>query len=99
MKILAIIDLVENIVQFMNFSIKLISKLVKLHQFSKNALTENFDTETVTNHLVLLNNKLKDKIIIADNEVLNNLCESCDVVVRKLLKTLNKVKMKDKKEK
>lgn len=57
---LTIIGLVGNIVQLVDFSGKLISKSTELYQSSEGALAENIYTETVTNHLDLLNNKLKN---------------------------------------
>jgi hypothetical protein len=60
-------------------------------------LAENVDTGTATNHLVLLNNKLKDTATAASDGVLKNLCESCDAVARELLGGLDKVKVEDKK--
>jgi hypothetical protein len=60
METLAIIGLVGNIVQFVVFSGKLISKSTELYRSSEGALAEHIDIETVTSHLVLLNSKLKD---------------------------------------
>src|SRR5438046_1375051 len=60
METLAVIGLIGNIVQFIDFSGKLISNSSQLYKSSKGALPDNIDTETATNHLVLLNRKLKD---------------------------------------
>jgi hypothetical protein len=82
MEILATIALVGNTLQFVDFSAMLISKSVELDQSSKGELTEHVDIQTVTNHLVLLNNKLKDTATTVGDGVLKNLCESCDVLLR-----------------
>jgi hypothetical protein len=59
-EILAAIGFVRNIIEFVDFSSNLISKTAQLYQSNKGALVEKIDVETATNHLVLLNNKLKD---------------------------------------
>ena len=54
MEPLTIIRLVGNIVQFVDFSGKLISKSTELYRSGEGALAENIDTETATTHLVWL---------------------------------------------
>jgi len=99
METLAVISLVGNIIQFVDFSGKLISKSVQLCQSSEGALVENIDTETATNHLILLNDKLKDTATSTGDKALQDLCEACLTVARELLDALDKVKVKGKHEK
>jgi hypothetical protein len=93
MEALAIIGLVGNIVQFVDFSGKLISKSTELYRSSEGALAENIDIEMATNHLVLLNSKLKDAAAATGDSALENLCKSCNTAAEKLLDALDKVKV------
>jgi hypothetical protein len=96
---LTIIGLVGNIVQLVDFSGKLISKSTELYQSSEGALAENIDTETVTNHLVLLNNKLKNAATTTGDSALERLCKSCGTAADELLAALDNVKVKGKQTK
>ena len=96
---LTIISLVGNIVQFVDFSGKLISKSTKLYQSSEGALAENIDTETATNHLVLLNNKLKNAATTTGDGALERLYKSYGAAADELLAALDKVKVKGKQDK
>ncbi|KAF2175016.1 hypothetical protein K469DRAFT_756484 [Zopfia rhizophila CBS 207.26] len=95
METLAIIGLVGNIVQFVDFSGKLIAKSTELYRSSEGALLENIDAETATNHLVLLNNKLQDTATTASDEALKRLCESCKSTANELLAALDGVKVNE----
>jgi hypothetical protein len=99
MEILAIIGLVGNIVQFVDFSGKLISKSAELYQSSEDALAENIDTETVTKHLLILNKKLKDTANATGDAPLQRLCVSCHAVAIDLLVALDEVKAKGEQKK
>jgi hypothetical protein len=96
---LSTIGLVGNIVQFVDFGSKLISKSVELYRSTEGALDENLDTETATNHLKDLNEKLKNGAKATGDTTLKDLCEACDKVARELLEALGKVKVKGKHEK
>jgi len=96
METLAIIGLVGNVVQFVNFGGKLLAKSTELYRSSEGALAENINTETATNHLVLLNNKLKDAATATSDDALKRLCELCKSTADELLAALNKVKVNDK---
>lgn len=58
MEALAAIGLVRNIVQFVDFSGKLISKSIQLHHSYDGALIENVDTENAAKHLMVLTDLL-----------------------------------------
>jgi hypothetical protein len=96
MEVLSIIGLVGNIVQFIDFSSKLIAETTKLYRSNENALAENIDVETATSHLVLLNNKIKDAATITSDDVLRRLCESCQSTADELLAVLNNIKVDSK---
>jgi hypothetical protein len=96
MEVLAIVGLVSNIVQFVDFGCKLTSKSVELYQSSSGMLAENIDTEAATNHLVILNDKIKDGAVAADNGALKDLCISCGATAAELLAVLGKVKVQGK---
>jgi hypothetical protein len=59
-------------------------------------LAENINIETATNHLVLLNNKIKDAVVIASDDTLKRLCDSCKSIADELLAALDKVKISGK---
>jgi hypothetical protein len=99
METLAIIGLVGNIVQFVDYSGKLISKSTELYRSSEGALAENIDTETATNHLVLLNSKLQNSAATTGDSTLESLCKSCSTAADQLLAALDKVKVKGKQDK
>ncbi|OCK72799.1 hypothetical protein K432DRAFT_430890, partial [Lepidopterella palustris CBS 459.81] len=99
METLAIIGLIGNIVQFIDFSGKLIAESTELYRSSEGALAENIDAETATNHLVLLSNKIKDAATTTTSgDALKTLCESCESTAEKLLAALNKVKVNGKQD-
>jgi tetratricopeptide (TPR) repeat protein len=99
METLAVIGLVGNIVQFVDFSGKLVSKSAELYRSSEGALAENSDIETAINHLVLINNKLKDAATTTGDSALQSLCKSCGTTADQLLAVLDKVKVKGKQDK
>jgi hypothetical protein len=99
METLAVIGLIGNIVQFVDFSGKLISKSIQLYQSSDGVLTENINTETATNHLIRLNNKLENAANATGDKALHSLCKSCGVVAVELLRTLDKLKVEGEKKK
>ena len=83
METLVIIRLFGNVFQFVDFGGKLIAMSTELYQSSEGALAENIDVETATNHLLLLNNKLKDAATTTGDNTLKRLCESCKVHCRR----------------
>jgi hypothetical protein len=95
METLAAIGLVGNIVQFVDFSQKLISNSIQLYHSYDGALAENIDVETVTNDLLILNKKLKDDATTVGDGALQSLCLCCEKAGEDLVKVLNKVKVKD----
>lgn len=90
METLAVIGLVGNIVQFVDFGSKLILKSVQLYQPGDGVLTVNIDTETATNHLIRLNSKLENAANATGDKALETLCKLCSAVATELLGALNK---------
>ncbi|KAH0543424.1 hypothetical protein FGG08_002282 [Glutinoglossum americanum] len=98
METLAALGLVGNIVQFVDFGGKLISKSIQLYQFSDGTLVESIDTGTATNHLVLLNGKINGSAHAAGDVALQKLCIPCGAVAVELLGALDRLKIRGKQE-
>jgi len=99
MEALAAISLIGNVVQFVDFSSKLVSGSVQLYRSAQGALEDNIDTETATKHLLLLNHGLQDSATSAGDGPLKSLCGSCHAVATELLEALAKLKVQGKKQK
>ncbi|KAI9772557.1 MAG: hypothetical protein M1840_000762, partial [Geoglossum simile] len=93
MEVLTAIGLVGNIIQFVDFGGKLISKTAEIQKSGIGALVENINIETATNDLVLLSTKLHDSANSAGDTALRDLCQSCDTVATELLTVLRSVKV------
>jgi NACHT domain len=93
MEVLAAIGLAGNIIQFINFGGKLISKMAEIHKSGTGALAENIDIETATNDLTLLSTKLHDSANSASDTALRELCQSCNTIATELLTVLDSVKV------
>lgn len=91
MEAVAAIGLIGNIVQFVDFSGKLI-KSVELYRSHNGTLAENVDIEAATKHLAALSQKLKDDAIIVGDGALQSLSHSCQEAADDLLAALNTVK-------
>jgi hypothetical protein len=98
MEALAAIGLAGNIVQFVDFSGRLISESIELYHSYDGALAENVDIETATKHLVVLIKRLKDDAIIAGDGALQNLSHLCRNAAIDLLVALDKVKVKNRQQ-
>jgi hypothetical protein len=98
MEALVALGLVGNIVQFVDFSGKLISMSIQLYHSYDGTSVENVDVETATKHLMVLSEKLKDGATTAGDKALQSLCHSCQNAATDLLAALNKVKVKDRQQ-
>ena len=95
---LTAIGLVGNIVQFVDFSSRIVSKTRQLYQSADGALTENVDTETVTKDLIELNTKLQARGSHTSGiSPLEKLSTACNNVGNELITALGKVKVDGKK--
>jgi NACHT domain len=99
MEILTAIGLAGNIIQFVDFGGKLVSKTAEIYKSGTGALIENVDIETATNDLILLSTKLHDSAHSAGDTALKKLCQSCGDVAQQLLLALDKVKANGKHQK
>ncbi|KAI9777342.1 MAG: hypothetical protein M1839_008950 [Geoglossum umbratile] len=93
MEVLAAIGLAGNIIQFVDFSGKLISKTAEIHKSGTGALAENINIEAATNDLALLSTKLHDSANSAGDTALQELCQSCNTIATELLTVLDSVKV------
>ncbi|KAH0563496.1 hypothetical protein GP486_001931 [Trichoglossum hirsutum] len=93
MEVFAAIGLAGNIIQFVDFGGKLISKMAEIQKSGTGALAENIDIETATNDLALLSTKLHDSANSAGDTALWELCQSCDAIATELLTVLDTVKV------
>jgi hypothetical protein len=99
MEALAAIGLVGNIVQFVDFSGKLIAKSIELYHSYDGALEKNVGIETATRHLAVLIKKLEDDTITVGDGALQNLSLLCQKAANDLLEALDKVKVKNRQQK
>lgn len=99
MEVLAAIGLAANIIQFVDFSGKLISKANEIQKSGTGALAENINIEAATNDLALLRTKVHDSAESTDDTTLRELCQSCDAVATELLTVLGTVKVHGKQSK
>ena len=89
---LTAIGLVGNIVQFVDFGLKIVSKAHEVHNSSSGALSENVDTERIATDLIELTTSLEAVESLAAGDVrLQNLCTSCNEVANELLMVLGKL--------
>ncbi|KAH0543092.1 hypothetical protein FGG08_002606 [Glutinoglossum americanum] len=93
MEVLAAIGLAGNIIQFVDFGGKLISKTAEIQKSSTGALAENINIETATDDLALLSTKLHDSANSAGDTALQELCQSCNAVATELLTVLDSIKV------
>ena len=101
MEPLTALSLASNIIQVVDFSIRLVSKGYKIYKSADGTLAEYVDAEAVTNSLHILNGRLqrsvKDSIrngpLSEDEQSLMNLCANCERVANELLARFDRVKV------
>jgi hypothetical protein len=89
---ITIVGLVGTVVQFVDFSSKIVSKSTELYRSGTDALAENADIEITTKDLLKLNTRLKQSIPVGDTGF-QTLCQSCCGVGDELIAALSKVKV------
>jgi hypothetical protein len=90
---LTAIGLVGNIVQFIDFGCKIVSKTTETYKSADGVLKENADLEIVTNDLISINTILTtSSAATSADPALENLCLGCVEVSTELLAALAKVK-------
>ena len=99
---LTALGLAGNIVQFVDFSSKIVSKARDIHNSANGSLPENIDTETVAQSLRVLYSNIApqlDSPSSAQEEILNKLCIGCDNIAQELLQALGKLTIQGKRTK
>jgi hypothetical protein len=96
MEALAAVGLVGNILQLLDFSLKIVSKSQKLYRSGKAAVPENVDSEAISQHLLSLHNKVAARAQGTNNSELCNLCSLCSEVTTELLEAFERIKVKGK---
>ena len=86
------IGLVGNIVQFVEFGLKIVSKAREVHKSSTGTLSENVDTEHIAADLIELTTSLQaTESSAAGDPALEHLCAACNEVANELLTVLGKL--------
>lgn len=97
---ITILGVAGNIIQFVDFALKVVSKGNQLHESIDGALPENSDLELVTSDLLVLQTKLqkslpdtsKGLVLDEDDQSIRKLLAASNEVASALLKRLNAVK-------
>jgi hypothetical protein len=92
------VSLAGTVIQFVDFTSKLVSKSTELYRSGRGVLAENADIETTTADLTKLNGRLKQTTAVGDSD-LQALCQACGDVAEQLLAALAKVKVNGKGQK
>lgn len=92
------VSLAGTVVQFVDFTSKVVSKSTELYRSGRDALAENVDIETTASDLTKLNTRLKQTTAVSDPD-LQALCQACGDVADQLLAALAKLKVNDKGQK
>jgi hypothetical protein len=94
------ISLAGTIVQFVDFSGKIISKVKDLKSSAGGSSHELFNSEIVAKDLLALSQRLKDGIrshgagrLSADDQALEHLCEGCISLSKSMLERLKSLKI------
>lgn len=90
-------SLAGTIVQFVDFSSKLVSKGYRIYQSANGAFSENLELESITTDLSLLNIRLKTDskfdCLTKDDQSLEKLSQHCTSIADELLGRLDKLKI------
>jgi hypothetical protein len=100
METLAAVGLAGNIVNFLDFGLKVVSKGREIHRANDGALSQNNDLEVVTRDLLLLQTRMERSLtstttaydLNQPDEDLVQLLESSNELARRLLERLNMAK-------
>ena len=100
MEALSALSLASNIVQFLEFGLRVVSKGNKIYRSVDGILEENLDLEVVTRDLLDMQSKLKCTLLASNHTQLasndaksfNTLSEACAGLADRLLEKLNMVK-------
>jgi hypothetical protein len=94
------ISLASNVVQFVDFTAKIISKTRELVQSSHGTTTEAYNAEIIIRDLMRLSERLKDGLRDAgaapqtdDDKALEEVCNGCIGLSERMIKRLEKLKL------
>lgn len=94
---ISVLSLAGTIVQFVDFSSKLVSKGYCIYQSVSGALPDNLELEAITTDLSLLNTRLKTPkvsgCLTKAEQSLENLSQECANIADELLRRLEKLKV------
>ena len=94
------LSIASNIVQFVDFGLRVVSKGNRIYRSVDGALTENLDLEVVTNDLLVIQAKLRCSCLtsadtalpLEDVKAFDALSSACFDLARRLLERLNMAK-------
>jgi len=97
---LSALGLASNIVQFVDFTAKLVSKGHKIYQSDNGTLIENDELEATTRKIIDLNNRVVDSFERSPHRAefdktdrdIKDICISCNKIAEQLLKVLETLK-------
>lgn len=103
---LSALGLASNVVQFVDFSWKLLSSGSALYHSTDGALLENREMEMIADDLSQLTHRLHNSLVVTrksallteSEKELMNLSQACEAVAKELLTTLDKLKVKGKRQ-
>lgn len=99
MEALAIIGIVGNILEFLDFTTELVSKSSEIYHSSTGAAKSTANTETTARHLQLLATNLNKTPVGTNDDGFDDLCKSCRDVADEILSALARVRAKNKNSK
>jgi hypothetical protein len=89
---LTAVSLAGTVIQFVDFTAKVVSKSTELYRSGSGTLVENANIETTAADLKKLNAQLKQTTAVGDPD-LKALCQACSDVADQLLAALTKVRV------
>ena len=101
---LTALSVAGNVVQFVDFTTKLLSKSRKIYNSANGALVENMELEAVARNLMELSSRISEAFRSKADDVqltwedrnLQTLCENCGAVAEEILALLGKLKLHSK---
>lgn len=102
MEPLSAVGLAASILQFVEFTAKLINKGNEIRSSIEGTTAENRDLETAARSLVLLTRQISSRFPSQPktpvDEVIHDLAASCEVIANELISALDKLKSSDKRK-
>jgi hypothetical protein len=96
---LTALGLASNVIQVVDFSIKIVSKGRQIYKSADGALVETVDLEAVTTNFTIINEKLRKSMPVGLGSPLLDVCQRCQNTADELLMGLEKQKIQGNKTK